>query len=264
MPAPRKKYVKKSTAPRAKRAYPKKRITKRKGNKINSKMVLYKAPQGAPFPAQWFTKIRCKMSGVLDRAAAAPAGFGGAQNYHIFINVCAQQPFADFGSVLTMNGTGVSYTGTGFSTLCNTNLYQAYQVLGTTLSAKVIPLNQSDNVVMTLTPSNTSVNPAFVTDAYTQKWNKKQYFINSSPTKWCKIYVNWANFLGLEKKVFSSQLLGTDYVGQYNANPPRGLGIVMNINTLDLAQPSVSNLPFEVDCVQYIRFFEYNGDTLQP
>lgn len=264
MPLPRKKYVKKSTASKPRRAAPKKRYTKRKGNKISSKMILYKAPQGVPFPREWYGKIRCKISGYFDRSSAAPVGFGSAQNYHVFLNVCQQQPFADLGAVVTMNGTGTAFTGEGFSTLCNVNLYKGYQVLATSLTCKLIPLNSSDNLVMTITPTDNSVNPAFVSDAYTQSGNKKQYFINGSPTKWCKIYTNWARFLGVDKKVFNNQLVGQDYAAPYNNNPPRGLGYAVNINTLDLVNPSVSNIPFEFDCVQYVRFFDFANASLQP
>lgn len=204
----RKKFYKKS-----KKTY---RKNKKKGTgkySANSNMVVYMAPRQLPFAPRY----RCKMTACI--YGSQPAGVSSG-HYYAKLN----------GAHLPLNGTWptatvppvASLNPTGYSAIINSTLYQNVRVYASKFEIEFLPQALTDTVEVTVTPSQTSANPATTQVAMAQE-NTKSMFMSSSKTnsKSGSAITNAIavhKFIGVSNRAIEDDLSG-NYDHTFNGDP---------------------------------------------
>lgn len=244
-----------------------KRFAKRRSPN-NGRMILYRAPNNAVLPREFFTKLRSRYGGTI-----LPAAFAAGQALNIPMH--GNDVFTPF-SWATAIGAGITWmngispaalAATGHSTFGAVNLYENYLVLGTSVKVWFNPQIAGDQIIVTLTPTNTAggANPTNVTNALKQPYNRfKEFRIAGSGPSPLKFYIKWSKFLGVGKQFYSNDP-AVGWGGIYNAAPVNPLWIVMNINTLDCAVPAVAGgIPFTIEVKHYVKYAKFDAAQVNP
>ena len=212
-----------------------------------------------PFPSRFVTKMHTSIYGNI------PAGVSSGQ-YFIQINAC-RLPF-DSGGWLNARPNIVTLQPTGYSSICNANLYQYYRVNSASVKCEFIPQSLTDTVIGTLTPSGVVNALVGTAQAMTMPWTKKGNFASNKANtngKYGNAIVNTIkmhDFFGVNKMIYDNEL-GANYTAQYNAKPAKTAFMVLNWATPD-AVATVTALEYRIDLTQYVTFFEnISGNLFQ-
>ena len=212
-----------------------------------------------PFPSRFITKMHTSIYGSI------PSGQTNGQ-FFIQMNACFK-PF-DSGGWLNARPTIATLNPTGYSSICNANMYQYYRVNSASVKCEVIPQSVSDSVIVTLTPSGVVNALVGTAQAMTMPWTKKGNFSankNNTNTKYGNAIVNTIkmhDFFGVNKMIYDNEL-GANYTATYNFKPAKTAFMVMNWATPDNAVTTVA-LEYRIDLTQYVTFFEnISGNLFQ-
>lgn len=242
-----------------------KQINKRQQGVCNANMIMFKAPNNAIVPRQYFTKMRSRYCGTLGTALFSASG-------HAQLSLIANDPFAPFRILPAINITwmdGVSplaRTSQDFGLLCNLQHYLKCQVLASKTTIRFSENTLvSDDVVACITPSITSPGtvPATVTAALAQPYNRYKEFAGTNLTgAKLNCFTKWNKFIGIDKTIFDNDqaLL---FTAAYNASPTTSLFHVININTMDCSLPA-SAIGFQFELEQYVRFSDFAAASVVP
>lgn len=212
-----------------------------------------------PFPSRFITKMHTSIYGSI------PAGASSGQ-YFIQMNAC-RLPF-DSGGWTNARPNIVTLQPTGYSSICNANMYQFYRVNSASVKCEIIPQQLADSVVVTLTPSGVVNALVGTAQALTMPWTKKGIFsssknnTNSRQGNAITNTIRMNDFFGVNKMIYDNEL-GANYTAQYNAKPAKTAFMVMNWATPDGVNTSIA-LEYRIDLTQYVTFFEnISGNLFQ-
>lgn len=249
---PRKLRVKKSRAPRQPES-------KSHFNATTETLTYMPAFSQQPFPSRYKTKVHCSCYGsIASGAGSGDAHFAFPLNSPLF-------PFNDSAAVTWNNITPATYNPTGFSALCNTNLYKAYRVYGSSITINCTPQSVTDSVLCSLTPSSSQTNPTNVTISLDQPHSRNALFSSGRSIGKRNDLTNYIpvhKFYGVTPRAIQDDLSG-EFIGGVGANPTNLLWWVVNLETPDnsvFTQP----LELEVRMCYYIEFFaDVNATMIQ-
>lgn len=237
------------------------RRTKRRTPAIdNSKMIIYKSPYNAILPREYYCKLRSHYDMSL-----SVAGFTTG-HYPVF-PVAANDAYRPFGNFPSINVTyldGISpliRTSTDLGVLCNLQHYLRFQVLSTKtiIKSSTSPL-VSDMIAISITPSITSPGtvPATLSSAMAQPYTCYKEFAGTNlGGRKLVCYTDHAQFLGIDKRIFRNDE-ALAFSGSYNGSPSTNVFHVINVQTLDLINPTLA-VPIQVEVEQWVRFFDFTS-----
>lgn len=228
----------------------------KKNRRFNKELITYLAPSQMPFPPRYRTKFVTEFMG-----SNAAGNYAANARYFISLNSC----------YLPMNSGGwpntlpaiATLAPTGYSSILNANLYQSARVYGSKVEIEFLPQALTDTLLVTLTPSQTSSNPASAAVAQQQPYTKKMFFSSSKTNgKNNKLvnYITQHKFLGVSKRAIEDDLSG-NYIQAYDAEPVNRLFWVINVITPDVTV-TVAPVEFRVKVTYYVECFGATTATL--
>lgn len=172
----------------------------------------------SPFPDRW----RCILKTEVMAYTASGAGTNTG-TWVIDLN-SVYKPW-----VVTTGLTPISYVfangqPVGFTSLCNSNLYQNFRVLKACCAVILTPQSVTDSVNCVICPSEVN-SPGIMAGTLAQRYTKSCVFSTGRPLQSKYGLVNTlrcSTVLGCPEKAYQYDLSG-NFDGAYNSGPARGL-----------------------------------------
>lgn len=250
----------------------------KKNVKASKELVTYMAPQQLPLPPKYRTKFTAKFFGSV------PAAAGSASRTWLVNFNDPSLPFAYTGTGTFGASTNLfdapsiannTLNPTGFTTLWNTNMYQAARVYSSSIALEMIPSALADTVEAYIMPISAIPAAGFVVGtsnymALSQPLTKSQIF-SSSKTNNIKNkgqlvnYCSQHKLLGVSKRAIEDDLSGNYEIDLAN-NTPNPLVPTYwqlgydTLNKADLA----TFLDYRISVTYYVELYSLNvGQLLQ-
>lgn len=223
--------------------------------KISIREVWYANPRRIdPFPPRYRTTLTAVMRGAIATGT-------GPVDYIAYMN-SPLLPFAPF----SWNSTApskASLNATGFSALCNANLYQNFRVLGSRIKVEVAPVADVDVMIVTLTPSAVISSPVTTAAALGQPYTRTKMIQRGQPARDSTLVnkMSVATILGVEPRAIIDDMSGQEF-GSYASQPVDlqywHLNFVREDNNV-----TNSNIGYIVSIQYDVEFFA-DGAALNP
>lgn len=251
----------------------KKRLYKRYRKKavatVNHPRSLTYKPSGyCPLPQEYTTKVRCRGTGLLTPNSANPVGFNNSPDW-VWDGLTlggVYQPLRDFTTAGITSRSGGSWTTDpvyqcrGFTTLCNSTMYQRYQVLGAKVTFTPMSTSNTEKLDVCMWPIQTGgATPTSFAGALSAPYVKRKVMSQTHSGKGVSMYIDFAKYLGVDKKVFrnDSTILPLSTSGswsaQFNGTPQQLIGVGLAMECSDLKP--FNNVAFEIEIDYYVRLF---------
>jgi len=206
-----------------------------------------------PYPAKYTTKFHSSIFGYF------PAGLTDTQ-HSVLLNGC--NDMWDLVPPLFPNArpTLLGLKPTGFTVMCNGNLYHRYRVNAMKMTINLLPEALGDSVLCTMTPTLRPGLPTTTEQALTQPFTKSGYFNSSKEDHNSKggarvvSYFKMYEFLGIKKAFYDNDISG-QFDSNFNVDPVKPIWMTINISGSD-GTATTRQMGYRVDIVQYVDLFE--------
>lgn len=179
---------------------------------ISVKEIWYAVPGRLdPFPPRFRTTLTCAIRGAI------PAGTGPL-TYFARMN----SPYLPFASGTWVNATPAIATlnSTGFSSICNLNLYQNYRCFASRIMVEFAPVADIDIMNVSVTPSAVPTTPSSFPVAIGQPYTKSKTIQRGQPARDCTIInkISQSTLFGVPQQAIVDDMSGQAY-GTYASFP---------------------------------------------
>lgn len=251
-----------------KRKYGYRRKRKARVTVKHPRSLTYKPAGYCPLPPEYVTKVRCRGTGLLTTNAANPVGFNNGPTW-IWDGLTlggVYQPLRDFTTAGITSRSGGSWTTDpvyqcrGFTNLCNSTMYQRYQVLGAKVTFTPMNTSNTEKLDVVMWPiQNGGASPSTFAGALAAPFSRRKIMSQTHSGKGVSMYIDFAKYIGVDKKVFRNDVtqIPPSTTGNWSAGfnnwPSQLIGVGLAIETSD-AVP-FNNVAFEIEIDYYVRLF---------
>jgi len=200
-----------------------------------------------PFPVRYRCRLHTSIYGNY------AAGFTTGQTY-VHMNR-AYLPFAG-GAWANPSQSLATLNPTGYSSLGNVHMYNGVRVLKARCDIEFLPLSVLDSIIVTITPSLTTNNPADPNVGMTQPFKKTVLFSSdkvNGKRNMLSLSGTQHKFAGCAKKAIDYDL-SYQYCHIYNGSPATPIYYVCNFQTPSLVN-TAQQMDYRVDLIQDVEFF---------
>jgi hypothetical protein len=210
----------------------------------------------SPFPDRWRCNLRSEVMAYTN------SGAGTANGTWVFDLNSVYKPWTVTTGLNSISYVFANGQPIGFTSLCNSNLYQNFRVLKACCAIILTPQSVADSVVCTITPSESN-SPGLIAATVSQRYAKSTVFASGRPLPSKYGLVNTlrtSQILGCAEKAYQYDLSG-NFDGSYNSGPSRGLFWQVLYTTGD-NQPLGSALECEFRLAWEVEFFNLTTATV--
>lgn len=247
--------------------YNRKRKQVRRGDRLT-----WKPHHHNPMPLEYLTKFRAIGQGYLPSGSVPgiPVTTSATGNWY-FNNLTMNSLYQPFSALQTASvnhinslnwATNSFLQPVGFLTLCNSTTYRNYQVLACKVKVTFYPGYESDRFTVCmspLSPGSGAAVPTSITAIQAEPWAKTKVFNVGETTRSLSMYVDFAKYLGIDKKVFRNDT--NQYAGYYAGNPTTQIGLAIVAQTSDHNSPTGA-IGFKIEYEWYTRLWNQETNLL--